>query len=142
MHKSVERSAAVLSRSLVMVACGLANALMWLYVTLRPGLMAPEVTAAYLWARVIGTFGMPLIFLPALFLTMEQTPAILVPLAAALLLVRRVLLPRWVARQAIVTLKKGLSSRTAREWPSLASARHPSACRHRLNPDPPPPAEI
>ena len=86
--------------ALVMVACGLANALMWLYVTLRPGLMAPEVTSAYLWARVIGTFGMPLIFLPALFLTLEQTPAIMVPLAAALLFVRRVWLPRWVARQA------------------------------------------
>ena len=31
--------------ALVMVACGFANALMWLYLTLRPGLTAPEVTS-------------------------------------------------------------------------------------------------
>jgi len=86
--------------ALVMVACGFANAVMWLYVTLRPGLTAREVTSAYLWSRVIGTFGMPLILMPALFLTLDRTPTIVVPLGAALLFVRRVLLPRWVARQA------------------------------------------
>ena len=84
---------------LVMVACGSANAVMWLYVTLRPSLVAREVTSAYLWSRVIGTFGMPLILMPALFLTLDRTPTIVVPLAAALVVVRRVLLPRWVARQ-------------------------------------------
>jgi len=86
--------------ALVMVACGFANAVMWLYVTLRPGLTVREVTSAYLWARVIGTFGMPLILMPALFLTLERTPGIVVPLGAGLLLVRRVLLPRWVRAQA------------------------------------------
>jgi uncharacterized membrane protein len=86
--------------ALVMVACGLTNAAMWLYASLRPGLMASEVTSAYRWSRVIGTLGMPLIFLPALFVTLEQMPKVLVPLAAALVFVRRIALPRWVARQA------------------------------------------
>jgi uncharacterized membrane protein len=86
--------------ALVMVACGFGNVVMWLYVTVRPGLIAPEVSSTYLWSRVIGTLGMPLILMPALFLTLEQTPAFVVPLGAALLLVRRVLLPRWVARRA------------------------------------------
>lgn len=84
--------------ALVMVACGLINAAIWLYASLRPGLMAPEVTSAYRWSRVIGTLGMPLIFLPALFLSVEQMPKIMLPLAAVLVIVRRVLLPRWVAK--------------------------------------------
>jgi uncharacterized membrane protein len=82
----------------VMVACGLTCAGLWLYAALRPGLMAPEVTSAYRWSRVIGTLGMPLIFTPALFLSVEQMPSIMLPLAAALVIVRRVVLPRWVAK--------------------------------------------
>jgi uncharacterized membrane protein len=83
--------------ALVMVACGLTNAAMWTYASMRTGLMAPEVTSTYRWSRVIRTLGLPLIFLPALFLGVEQMPTIMVPFALALLLVRRVLLPRWLA---------------------------------------------
>lgn len=82
----------------VMIACGLTNGAMWLYATLRPGLMAPEVTSAYRWSRVIGTLGMPIAFLPALLVTVEQMATMMLPLAAALVLVRRVLLPRWIAK--------------------------------------------
>jgi uncharacterized membrane protein len=82
----------------VMIACGLSNGAMWLYATLRPGLMAPEVTSAYRWSRVIGTLGMPIAFLPALLVTVEQMATMMLPLAAALVLVRRVLLPRWIAK--------------------------------------------
>jgi uncharacterized membrane protein len=84
--------------ALVMVACGLINAAMWLYASLRPGLMASEVPFTYRWSRVIGTLGMPLIFLPALFVSVELMPKVLVPLAFVLIVVRRVLLPRWAAR--------------------------------------------
>lgn len=84
--------------ALVMVACGLSCALMWLYAALRPGLMKSEVTSAYRWSRVIGTLGMPMILSPALFLSIEQMPKVLLPLAVLLIFVRRVLLPRWVAR--------------------------------------------
>src|SRR3954467_14356052 len=43
--------------ALAMVACGLINAAMWLYASLRPGLMASEVTIAYRRSRMIGTLG-------------------------------------------------------------------------------------
>jgi uncharacterized membrane protein len=82
----------------MMVACGLTNAAMWLYASLRPGLMAAEVTRVYRWSRVIGTLFLPVIFLPGLFLPVEQMPQGLVPLAAIALIARRVLLPRWVAK--------------------------------------------
>jgi uncharacterized membrane protein len=84
--------------ALAMVACGLTNGAMWLYASLRSGLMASEVTFAYRWSRVIGTLGLPLIFLPALFVSVEEMPKVMFPLAAALLIVRRVLLPRWIKK--------------------------------------------
>jgi uncharacterized membrane protein len=82
----------------MMIACGLANAAMWLYATRRPGLMAPEVSHTYRLTRVIVTFGLPIVFLPALFLSLEQMPKVLLPLALLLALVRRVLLPRWLGK--------------------------------------------
>jgi len=81
-----------------MVACGLVNAAMWLYAARRPGLMAPEVSNAYRWSRVIVTLGMPIIFLPGLFIPVEQMPKVMLPLAAIMVILRRVLLPRWMAR--------------------------------------------
>lgn len=84
--------------ALAMVACGLTNGAMWLYASLRPGLMASEVTPSYRWSRVIGTLALPLIFLPALFVPVEQMPKVMLPLAALMIIVRRVLLPRWVAK--------------------------------------------
>jgi uncharacterized membrane protein len=82
----------------MMIACGLANATMWLYATLRPGLMAPEVSRAYRLTRVIVTFGLPLVFLPALFLSLDDMPKVLLPLAIGLGLLRRVILPRWLGK--------------------------------------------
>jgi TMEM175 potassium channel family protein len=84
--------------ALVMVSCGLTNAALWIYASLRPGLMASEVTQAYRWSRVIGTLGMQVVFAPALFVPVEQMPTVLGPLAAGLLILRRVVLPRWVAK--------------------------------------------
>ena len=82
----------------MMIACGLANAAMWLYATRRPGLMAPEVPAAYRLSRVIVTFGLPVLFAPALFLSVEDMPKAMIPLALGLGLVRRVVLPRWLGK--------------------------------------------
>ena len=81
-----------------MVACGIVNSAMWIYASLRRGVMADEVTSAYRWSRVITTLGMPIIFFPALFIPVEQMPKVLLPLAAILLFVRRVLLPRWLGK--------------------------------------------
>jgi uncharacterized membrane protein len=82
----------------MMIACGLANAAMWLYATLRRGLMAPEVSRAYRVTRVIVTFGLPIVFLPGLFLSLEEMPKFMLPLAFGLVIVRRVLLPRWLGK--------------------------------------------
>ena len=84
--------------ALTMVACGLINGAMWLYASLRTGLMAPEVTFSYRWSRAIGTLGLPLIFVPALFVSVEEMPRVMLPLAAALLFLRRVVLPRWIKK--------------------------------------------
>ena len=84
--------------ALVMIACGITNGAMWLYAALRPGLMAREVTRAYRWSRVIGTLGMPVVFLPGVFLRVEDMAEVFLPLAVLLLIVRRVVLPRWVKR--------------------------------------------
>ena len=82
----------------MMIACGLSNGAMWLYATLRPGLMAPEVSRAYRLTRVIVTFGLPLVFLPGLFLSLDQMPKVMLPLALGLALTRRVLLPKWLGK--------------------------------------------
>ena len=82
----------------MMIACGLANGAMWLYATLRPGLMAPEVSRAYRLTRVIVTFGLPVVFVPALFLSIEDMPKVMIPCALGLGLLRRVILPRWLGK--------------------------------------------
>jgi uncharacterized membrane protein len=82
----------------MMIACGLANAAMWLYATMRDGLMAPEVSRSYRVQRVIVTLGLPLVFLPALFLSLEDMPRVMLPLAFGLAITRRVLLPRWLGK--------------------------------------------
>ena len=82
----------------MMVACGLVNAVMWLYATRRPGLMAPEVSHAYRLMRVIVTFGFPIVFLPGLFLSLQDMPKVLLPLAVLLGLLRRVILPKWLGK--------------------------------------------
>jgi uncharacterized membrane protein len=84
--------------ALMMIACGLTNAAMWLYASLRAGLMAAEVSKTDRWSRVGGTLFLPLIFVPALFIGVEAMPKVMFPLAAALLILRRVVLPRWVAK--------------------------------------------
>jgi uncharacterized membrane protein len=82
----------------MMIACGLANGAMWLYASLRPGLMAPEVSRTYWLTRVILTFGLPIVFLPGLFLSLEQMPKVMLPMAFGLAFVRRALLPRWLGK--------------------------------------------
>ncbi|MES2443506.1 MAG: TMEM175 family protein [Pseudomonadota bacterium] len=81
--------------AMAMIGCGLTNAAMWVYAALRPGLMAPEVTSGYRWSKVIGMLALPLLFVPALFITVEQIPLVLLPLAIGLAVLRRVILPRW-----------------------------------------------
>jgi hypothetical protein len=80
------------------IAGGVVSAGMWLSATQRPGLMAPEVSRAYRLMRVIVTFGFPIVFLPGLFLSLEDMPKVLLPLALLLGLLRRVILPRLLGK--------------------------------------------
>lgn len=81
-----------------MIGCGAVNAAMWIYASLAPGLMRAEVTSAYRWSRVIGVIGLPLAFVPALLISVEQIPAVMLPMAVGLAVLRRVLLPRWFGK--------------------------------------------
>jgi hypothetical protein len=78
-----------------MIGCGAVNAVMWIYASLKPGLMRAEVSSAYRWSKVIGVLGLPLAFVPAMLISVEQIPAVMIPMALALAALRRVVLPRW-----------------------------------------------
>lgn len=81
-----------------MILCGAVNAAMWIYASLAPGLMRAEVTPAYRWSKVIGVLALPLAFVPALVITVEQIPAVMLPLALGVAVLRRVVLPRWFGK--------------------------------------------
>jgi uncharacterized membrane protein len=87
--------------ALTMLSCGLINTAMWLYAALRPGLMMPAVTRAYRWIRIAIAAGLPLIFLPILVLPPEQAAPVMIPALLAVVLVRRVVLPKWLGRDAL-----------------------------------------
>jgi uncharacterized membrane protein len=86
--------------AVTMIACGVANAAMWIYCAARPRLMAPEVTWADRWTRATGTLAMPLIFLPMLFAPIDRFGSTVLPVALAMIVVRRKLLPWLFGRMA------------------------------------------
>lgn len=81
---------------LTMFACGLINTAMWGYASFRPGLMLTAVSRREQWARIAATATLPIFFLPLWLLPSGRSATFVVPLAALMLLVRRVLLPRWL----------------------------------------------
>jgi uncharacterized membrane protein len=83
-----------------MIACGLSNAAMWFYAAWHPALMKPEVTSAYRWARAALALTIPILFTPALFLSLAYLPAVMIPLGIAALVLRRILAPRWLKKAA------------------------------------------
>jgi uncharacterized membrane protein len=85
--------------ALAMFVCGLLNGTMWVYASLRPGLMLPAVTRAYRWIRVAIAAALPLIFLPILVLPPEKAAPFMIPAVVILAVFRRVVLPRWLARK-------------------------------------------
>src|SRR4051794_25041223 len=85
--------------ALTMFVCGILNGAMWIYASLRPGLMLPAVTRAYRWLRAGVSVALPLIFLPILLLPPEQAAPFMLPGVVVVVLVRRVLAPRWLARK-------------------------------------------
>jgi uncharacterized membrane protein len=81
-----------------MIACGLSNSAMWFYAAWHRELMKAEVTSAYRWARVAVSLTMPMLFVPMLFLALQDLPVVMIPLGIAAVLFRRLLVPRWLAR--------------------------------------------
>jgi len=86
--------------AVTMIACGVANAAMWIYSAARPGLMAPEVTWADRWTRATGTLAMPLIFVPMVVAPVAQFGTTIFPVALLLIVTRRRVLPWVFARLA------------------------------------------
>ena len=85
--------------ALTMFVGGLLNAAMWTYASLRAGLMLPAVTRTYRWIRVAVSAALPLLFLPILILPPEQAAPFMIPGVVVVVLVRRVLLPKWLGRK-------------------------------------------
>jgi uncharacterized membrane protein len=85
--------------ALAMFVAGLLNGAMWVYASLRPGLMLPAVTRAYRWIRVAASAALPLLFLPILIVPPEQAAPFMLPGVALVVLLRRVLLPKWLGRK-------------------------------------------
>lgn len=84
--------------ALTMFVCGIVNTGMWGYAAYRPGLMLPTVTRAYRHVRIAAAAALPLLFLPILVLPSDQAVRVAVPLVVLILLVRRVLLPKWLGK--------------------------------------------
>jgi uncharacterized membrane protein len=84
--------------ALTMIACGVVNAAMWIYGAARAGLMAPDVTWSDRWTRATGSLIMPLLFVPILVAPIDKFAGTVLPVTVALVLIRRILLPRLFAR--------------------------------------------
>ena len=83
--------------ALTMTTCGLLNTAMWGYAGFRPGIMRAEVAKAYRWQRIVIGATMPVLFGTLFFVPNEQALPILLPLMIILVIVRRVIMPRWIS---------------------------------------------
>ena len=83
-----------------MFCCGVINTAMWGYASFRPGLMVPAVTRPYRWARIAISAALPLLFLPFFVLSPDEAAPYMIPGVFLILIVRRVLLPRWLKGSA------------------------------------------
>ncbi|MDB5691329.1 MAG: hypothetical protein JWO81_392 [Alphaproteobacteria bacterium] len=86
---------------LTMFACGLLNTLMWGYAAFRPGLMLPGVSRSEKWVRFAAAAALPLLFLPVLLIPPDRLATVMLPLAVLLVLLRRIVLPKWLRRAGL-----------------------------------------
>lgn len=82
---------------LTMGACGLCNVSVWTYASARPGLMLDEVTQVERWSRTLTAVPLLVMTLAFLFIPLDKAGLVLLPMVGLLLLIRRVLIPRWAA---------------------------------------------
>ena len=81
---------------LTMFVCGLLNLTMWAYAGWRPGLMLAGVGRSERLLRAGYAAIMPILFLPMILLPIDRYGPALLPFLGIVLVVRRVLLPRWL----------------------------------------------
>lgn len=86
---------------LVMIVCGVMNSAMWIYAAARRGVMRTEISKGERWARALPTLIMPLLFVICLVVAKSQMFWVLVPVAVAMAIVRRVIVPRIWATKAV-----------------------------------------
>ena len=81
---------------LTMFVCGMLNLAMWSYAAWRPGLMMAGINRQERLLRASYAAVMPVLFLPLIFVPLDRIAPALLPLLAAVLVLRRVVLPRWL----------------------------------------------
>jgi uncharacterized membrane protein len=84
--------------ALTMAVCGVLNVAMWVYASFAPGIMREEVPLGYRRGRVVLSLMMPLLFGTMFAVPADQAVKALVPLAVVAVVVRRVVLPRWMGK--------------------------------------------
>jgi uncharacterized membrane protein len=84
---------------LTMFVCGVLNSAMWWYAAFRPGLMMSSISKHERIVRSATTTTLPILFLPVLLMPADRFATIMLPLLAVVVIVRRVLLPRWQKRR-------------------------------------------
>jgi uncharacterized membrane protein len=84
---------------LTMFLCGIVNTAMWGYAAFRPGLMLAAVGRRERWGRIAATAALPILFLPVLLMPADKAVSVILPLTLVVLVVRRILLPRWIGAE-------------------------------------------
>lgn len=87
--------------AMVMIACGVANCASWLYWAARPGICRAGIGAPERWGRALPTLFMPLLFTVILFSDLDHLPVFAVGIAMVMIVLRRLILPRWLKRKAV-----------------------------------------
>jgi uncharacterized membrane protein len=85
---------------LTMCVCGIISTSMWCYAALRPDLMHASVDRRERWSRILATAGLPICCLPVVLMPADNFVMAMLPLLVLMILIRRVLLPKWVTRTA------------------------------------------
>jgi uncharacterized membrane protein len=93
-----DTTAAFVFYALIMTTCGLLNMAMWAYASYRPGLMRTEVPMIYRAERVAISATMPLMFGTLAIINSVAALKLLVPFLVILVLIRRLVIPRWFQR--------------------------------------------
>lgn len=86
--------------ALILFMCGLFNCAMWFYAASKPRLMIADLSANERWSQAAFTVAAPLLFAVMLALPGDMMVKVVAPTAAAMVAIRRFVLPRLTAKFA------------------------------------------